>query len=99
MPFKTVKGEIVYEGETVYAWDARSGRIVWWYWNASGSYLEGTASIGADGTIVTEGQNHGDAKQLDRTRSAIRFTGDAWTFTPSFEKDQVWTREPMRTYR
>ena len=32
---KTANGEVVYEGETVYAWDSRSGRIVWWYWNAS----------------------------------------------------------------
>ena len=96
---KTAKGEVVYEGETVYAWDARSGRIVWWYWNASGGYLEGTASIGADGTISTEGQNHGDANQLDRTRSTIRITADAWTFAPSYEKDRVWNSEPTRTYR
>jgi hypothetical protein len=80
---KTATGEVVYEGETIYAWDARSDRIVWWYWNASGGYLEGTASIGADGTISTEGENHGDRKQLDRTRSTIHITGDAWTFSPS----------------
>src|SRR5579871_6923680 len=55
---KTTKGEVVYEGETVYAWDARSDRIVWWYWNASGGYLEGTACVAADGAITTEGQNH-----------------------------------------
>lgn len=96
---KTTKGEVVYEGETVYAWDARSGRIVWWYWNASGGYLEGSASIGADGAITTEGQNHGDASQLDRTRSTIRITADGWTFTPSYEKDRVWNSEPSRTYR
>lgn len=96
---KTAKGEIVYEGETIYAWDARSGRIVWWYWNVSGGYLEGTASLGTDGTISIEGENHGDAKQLDRTRSTIHITADAWTFVPSYEKDHVWTIEPMRTYR
>ena len=96
---KNAKGEVVYEGETVYGWDARSSRIVWWYWNASGGYLEGTVSIGADGSIRTEGQNHGNTSQLDRTRSTMRFTGDAWTFAPSFEKDGVWTSEPMRTYR
>jgi hypothetical protein len=96
---KTAKGEVVYDGETIYAWDARAGRIVWWYWNASGGYLEGTASISADGAISTEGQNHGDASQLDRTRSTIRMTADAWTFTPSYEKDGVWKNEPMRTYR
>jgi hypothetical protein len=96
---KTAKGEVVYEGQTVYAWDARSGRIVWWYWNVTGGFIEGTASIGADGVISIEGQNHGGANQLDRTRSTIRITGDAWTFTPSFEKDGVWKSEPARTYR
>ncbi len=96
---KTAKGEVVYEGETVYAWDARAGRIVWWYWNVSGGFVEGTASIGADGTIVIEGQNQGDANQLDRTRSTIRITADAWTFTPSYSKDGIWHNEPARTYR
>jgi hypothetical protein len=96
---KTAKGDVVYEGETIYAWDARAGRIVWWYWNVGGSYLEGTASIGPDGSILTEGQNHGDAKQLDRTRSTIRITGNTWTFTPSYAKDGVWHNEPARTYR
>ncbi len=96
---KTAKGDVVYEGETVYAWDARANRIVWWYWNATGGYLEGTVSIAADGSITAEGQNHGAANQLDRTRSTIRITADGWTFTPSFEKDGVWTNEPSRTYR
>lgn len=96
---KTAKGDVVYEGETIYAWDARGGRIVWWYWNISGSYLEGTASVGADGVITTEGQNHGGANQLDRTRSTIRIVADGWTFTPSFPKDGVWTNEAARTYR
>ena len=95
---KTAKGEVVYEGETVYAWDTRSSRIVWWYWNVSGGYLEGTASIGSDGSITTEGQNHGDTKQLDRTRSTIRITNGAWTFAPSYVKDGAWISEPMRTY-
>jgi hypothetical protein len=96
---KTAKGEVVCEGETVYAWDARAGRIVWWYWNVSGGYMEGTASIGADGTITIEGQNHGDGRQLDHIRSTIRIAGDTWSFTPSSEKDGVWTREPTRINR
>lgn len=96
---KTAKGDVVYEGETIYAWDARGSRIVWWYWNSSGGYLEGSASVGADGAINTEGQNHGDAKQLDRTRSTIRISADGWTFTPAFEKDGVWKTEAARTYK
>lgn len=96
---KTAKGEVVYEGETVYAWDARAARIVWWYWNASGGYLEGVASISADGAITIEGQNHGDTSQLGRIRSIIRISAGAWTFAPSSEKDGVWTSQPARTYR
>lgn len=96
---KSANGQVVYEGETVYAWDARASRIVWWYWNASGGFLEGTASIGSDGAITTEGQNHGGANQLDRTRSTMRITPDGWTFSPSSEKDGVWETAPTRTYR
>jgi hypothetical protein len=59
----------------------------------------GTITVNTDGAITTEGRNHGDASQLDRTRSTIRITADAWTFTPSYEKDGVWKSEPMRTYR
>ena len=96
---KTAKGDVVYEGETIYGWDARAGRIVWWYWNASGGYVEGTATVEADGTIRTEGENHGDTKQLDRTRSTLRIGKDHWIFTPAYEKDKVWHNEPSRTYR
>lgn len=96
---KTANGQVVYKGETVYAWDARANKIVWWYWNASGGFVEGTASIGADGTISTEGQNHGGANQLDRTRSTMRITPDGWTFTASSEKDGKWDTGPTRTYR
>ncbi len=96
---KTAKGEVVYEGETVYAWDARASRIVWWYWNTTGGFVEGTLSIGADGAMIAEGQNHGDAKQLDRTRSTIRISADSWTFVSSSEKDGVWEDGPLRTYR
>lgn len=96
---KTANGQVVYEGETVYAWDARANKIVWWYWNASGGFVEGTASIAADGTITTEGQNHGGANQLDRTRSTMRITPDGWTFTASSQKDGAWDNGPTRTYR
>ena len=96
---KNAKGEVVYDGETIYAWDARAGRIVWWYWNASGGYLEGTATPGGDGAIQTEGKNHGGANQLDRTRSTIRIGADGWTFAPSYEKDGVWQSEAVRAYR
>src|SRR4051794_5495167 len=27
-------GQVVYSGETMYAWDERASRIVWWYWNS-----------------------------------------------------------------
>lgn len=38
---KTARGAVLYEGEPIYAWDARWCRIVWWYWNVSGGYVEG----------------------------------------------------------
>ncbi len=52
-------GKVVYEGETIYAWDQRAQRIVWWYWNSTGGYVTGTIAIREDGAIATEGENHG----------------------------------------
>src|SRR5262245_31605183 len=35
-------GKTVYGGETIYAWDAREEHLVWWYFNATGGFVEGT---------------------------------------------------------
>jgi hypothetical protein len=92
-------GKVVYEGETIYAWDQRAKRIVWWYWNSTGGYVTGTMAIREDGAIVASGENHGAADQLDRVRTIMRVGTDEWTSAGAQERDGKWTEQPLRTYR
>src|SRR5262245_34831519 len=91
--------KVVYEGETIYAWDQRAQRIVWWYWNSTGGYVVGTMAIREDGALVAEGENHGAADQLDRVRTIMRIGKDEWTSAGAQERDGKWTEQPPRTYR
>jgi hypothetical protein len=88
----------VYEGETIYAWDQRAGRIVWWYWNSTGGYVTGTVTV-SGGAMLAEGENHGAADQLDRVRSVMRIGSDEWTSVGSQERDGKWIQQSPRTYR
>ena len=92
-------GKVVYEGETIYAWDQRAQRIVWWYWNSTGGYVVGTIAIREDRAIVADGENHGAADQLDRVRSVMRIGANEWTSVGAQERDGKWTDQPVRTYR
>lgn len=92
-------GKVVYEGETIYAWDQRAQRIVWWYWNSTGGYVTGTIAIGERGELVATGENHGAADQLDRVRTVIRIGAGEWTSTAAQEREGKWTDLPTRTYR
>ena len=91
--------KVVYEGETIYAWDSRAQRIVWWYWNSTGGYVTGTIAIREDGAIVADGENHGAKEQLDRVRSVMRIRPDEWTSAGAQERNGTWTEQPPRTYR
>jgi hypothetical protein len=92
-------GKVVYEGETIYAWDHRAQRIVWWYWNSTGGYVVGTIAIREDGSLVAEGENRGAADQLDRVRTVMRIGTDQWTSAGAQERDGKWTEQPPRMYR
>lgn len=92
-------GKIVYEGETIYAWDQPTQRIVWWYWNSTGGYVIGTIAIREDGALVADGENHGAADQLDRVRSTMRIGTNQWTSVGAQQRDGKWTEQPVRTYR
>lgn len=92
-------GKTVYQGETVYGWDARAHQIVWWYWNETGGYLTGTLTPSPDGSLLLEGENHGPADQLDRIRQTIRIANDSWTMETSEERAGQWTPAVARTYQ
>jgi hypothetical protein len=91
--------DVVYEGETIYAWDQRESKIVWWYWNSTAGFVTGSLTVAPDGALMAEGENHGAADQLDRTRTVLRIGKDEWTSQGSQERDGKWTVQSLRTYK
>lgn len=88
-------GRVVYEGETVYAVDARSGDVVWWYWNTTGGYVAGTLAVDGD-RVVFEGENHAPEGQPRRVRGAWEeISAEGLVATSYFEEDGAW-RERFR---
>jgi hypothetical protein len=95
---KTTDGKVVYEGETIYAWDARASKIAARYWNATGGFVDGEARW--DGAHMEfEGDNHAGGSQTERVRSVTDFGGDEWTMTGYFWKNGAWVEQGKRTYR
>ena len=95
----TADGKLVYEGETIYAWDARAERITWLYWNTTGGYVAGTVTVRDDGVLVVEGDNHGPKEQLDQVKAELRIGTDEWSMRPGKAKDGKWSFEEPRPYR
>jgi hypothetical protein len=48
---KVRNGKAPYEGETLYGWNNKAQRVVFWYWNSEGEILQGTVEHKAD-TLV-----------------------------------------------
>ncbi|MBI5850978.1 MAG: hypothetical protein HZB39_08110 [Planctomycetes bacterium] len=96
---RVADGTAVYEGETIYAWDARAERITWLYWNTSGGYVAGTVTVRDDGVLIVEGDNHGPKEQLDQVKAEVRIGDGEWSMRPGKAKDGKWSFEEPRAYR
>ncbi|MCK6446445.1 MAG: hypothetical protein L6Q99_08655 [Planctomycetes bacterium] len=95
---KDTTGKVVYEGETIYAFDPRERELVWWYWNATGGFIVGTAQwSGMHAEFV--GENHAPGTQTERVRSTADLGDGEWTSTGWFWKDGAWVEQGKRTYR
>lgn len=90
---RDASGQVVYSGETIYGWDASAATIRWWYFNATGGWIDGTVTVEADGALRFDGDNHAGAGQPAKVRSSSRFEGDLWISTTWFERDGVWKQE------
>ncbi len=86
-------GHVVYEGETIYGFDAATAAIRWWYFNATGGYIDGTVVEEADGTLLFEGVNHAGKQQTAKVRSTSCFEEDGFTSTTWFWRDGDWKVE------
>ncbi|HVT44705.1 MAG TPA: hypothetical protein VMT00_09965 [Thermoanaerobaculia bacterium] len=92
------KGTVIYEGETIYAWDPKQEQLVWWYWNATGGFITGTLERRGDAWLA-EGVNHGPAGQASAVRSEMRISGDSWESVSYFSQDGGWKERFRMKFR
>lgn len=93
------KGATIYEGETIYAWDPLTEKVVWWSWNATGGHIVGTITPAAGGWIA-EGVSHAAKAQSPRVRGAVRaITPQSWELVQYADRDGAWVEQPAITYR
>ena len=96
---KTLDGTVVYEGETIYAWDPKRESIVWWYWNTTGGHIVGTMAS-TDAGWLFEGENHAPPPQPERVRGMFRLTSDReWQSVQYFPSDDGWKERFTITFR
>jgi len=95
---KNEQGEVVYEGETIYAWDPKAQQILWWYWNATGGFITGTLTRRGE-TWLAEGVNHADGQQTPAVRSELRIGQDSWDSISYFQKEGAWKERFRMTFR
>ncbi len=87
---KNAEGDVVYEGETIYAWDPKAEAIVWWYWNATGGFVTGTLEETDEGWAF-EGVNHAPPPQPERVKGLFRLeAADEWHSVQYFEGESGW---------
>lgn len=91
-------GKVVYEGETIYGYDAAAKQLRWWYFNATGGFLVGTVIEQPDGTLLFEGENHAAPGQTAKVRSSSRIEEEEWISTTWFWRDGEWKVEREMTF-
>lgn len=92
-------GRVVYGGETIYAWDARASQLVWWYFNATGGFVEGTLQPDGAGRYLIEGDNHGPATQKQEIRGILELGERTWSSISLEERDGEWRETVALEFR
>ncbi|HEX2092733.1 MAG TPA: hypothetical protein VHG28_10040 [Longimicrobiaceae bacterium] len=95
-------GREPYSGETTYAWDARSRRIVYWYVASDGAYSTGHAEPEGDAIVFPE--THVSESGTRELKNVWRQTGEDTYRIEVFEKTAagsrlLWSMEMKRTRR
>lgn len=92
------EGQVVYRGETVYAWDFKEERIAWYYFNSSGGHLMGYLERTAEGYDVG-GKNNAPGNQTSDIKGKFIFTESGWQSIQYFLKDGSWKEQFRLTYK
>lgn len=96
---RTADGQVVYEGETIYAWNPKEETIVWWYWNTTGGHIVGTMKETDEGWLF-EGENHAPPPQPEKVRGMFRLTSEKeWQSVQYFPSGDGWKERFTITFR
>ena len=90
----------VYEGETIFAWDAEKKQVIYWYWNTLGGYSEGVMAY--DGKhFLAQGLYHDptNGKTME-TRSGLEPVSETeYRAVQYFKKDGAWQEQWTMTFQ
>ena len=94
----TLDGKVIYSGETIFAHDVETGKLVWWYWNSTGGYITGDAETIGE-VLRFNGENHADPKQPKQTRSEFaEITATSVIMRSYFLVDHQWKEQFAITF-
>jgi len=96
---RDAEGHTVYSGETIYAWDAREEKLVWWYINATGGFVEGTFVPDGERSYRVEGKNHGPSSQKDEIHGLMEIQDGTWSSTALELRDGAWHEASKLEFR
>lgn len=96
---KNGEGAVVYQGETIYAWDVTTDTLVWWYWNSTGGFVTGTLSQTEDGWSF-DGINHAPPPQPAEVKGLFRLIDpDTWESVQYFMSEDGWQERFTMVFR
>lgn len=87
-----------YSGETIYAWDPKQQKIVFWYWSSDGDIEQGTVTPVADGFDFPE-HHLTQPKDLIMRTHWHRLDADAYQALNETKDGDAWKTEWKVEYR
>ncbi len=95
---KNAEGKVIYEGETIYAWDFQAKRVAWFYFNTTGGHLVGHLEE-ADGRMMIYGVNNSPDGQTSEVKGAWIIRADSYDSVSYFKKDGEWVEQMTVTFK
>jgi hypothetical protein len=82
-------GPALYEGETIYAWDAKTKRIGFTYYNVAGDVMNGLVDAGPEGIVFPQTyETAGRVRELKSTWT--RSSADAYRVVVTEKSGETW---------
>ena len=89
-------GKTPYEGETIYAWDPKTKKVIFTYWASDGSITTGTMERQGNGDLVFDESYANETGGLRLRTTFVRMGNDAYSVVTLKRVDAGWA-EMFRT--